>query len=158
MKKILIILISLVFCQTALFAQKTIHENQVPEKYVANFNSLVKNDKVSPAWTQVDSLVYDATYKNESGTKISYRFSPRGTETRWYIDSKYYPESIRDTVSRHYPGFKITELYALSVRNKVTYQTRISKTSGFLFWKREKSVKLLNFETDGKFIDEIALK
>lgn len=158
MKKIFVILTTLVLCQTALFAQKTVNESQVPAKYVTNFRSLVKDAKVSPTWTMVDSTVFDASYKNDNGTKMSYRFSPRGTETRWYIDSKYYPESIKDTVSKHYPGFVITELYALSVRNKVTYQARISKMGGFLFWKREKSAKLLNFETDGKFIDEINLR
>ena len=158
MKKIRIILALLALLQTVAYAQKTVSESQVPKKYVNNFADLTKNQKASPTWTRVDSLVYDATFKNESGTKMAYRFSPRGTETRWYIDSKYYPASIKDTVARHYPGFKVTELYALSIRNKVTYQARISKMGGFLFWRREKSVKLLNFETTGKYIDEIDLK
>jgi uncharacterized protein YxeA len=158
MKKILVILTAVLFCQTAIFAQKNINQSEVPDRYVTNFTSLAKDANAKPTWTLVDSMIYDATYINSNGTKMSYRFSPRGTETRWYVDTKYYPQSIKDTVSNHYPKFKITELYALSVRNKVSYQVRIAKMGGFLFFKKETSVKLLNFETDGKFIDEIAVK
>lgn len=158
MKKILVILSALLIGQAALFAQKNVSQSNVPERYVNSFESLTKGAKVTPTWTMMDSVVYDAAYTNENGNKMSYRFSPRGTETRWFVEAKYYPQAIKDTVANHYPKFKITELYALSVRNKVTYQARIAKKGGFLFFKKETSVKLLNFETDGKFIDEIAVK
>ncbi len=158
MKKIFTLLSIVLLCQTMIFAQKTVNESDVPQRYSNNFKSLTNNDDIKPVWTLVDSMVYDATYTNEHGTKMAYRFSPRGTETRYYIDHKYYPQSIKDTVRYHYPKFKITELYVLSVRNKSTYQARIAKIGGFLFIKKEKDVKLLNFETGGKFIDEIDVK
>lgn len=158
MRKILIILTALFLCQTAVMAQKNVNQNEVPDRYLNNFNSLTKEAKVNPSWTMVDSMVYDATYTNSNGTRMAYRFSPRGTETRWFVEDKYYPQSIKDTVANHYPKFKITELYALSVHNKVTYQTRIAKKGGFLFFKKETDVKLLNFETNGKFIDEVDVK
>ncbi len=158
MKKILLICTAILVCQTALFAQKEVAQDDVPSRYVNNFKSLVKSETITPVWTLVDSMVYDATYTNNNGNKMAYRFSPRGTETRWFVDAKYYPQAIKDTVANHYPKFHITELYALNVRNKVSYQARIAKKSGFLFFRRESSVKLLNFETNGKFVDEIAVK
>ena len=36
----------------------------------------------------------------------------------------------------------------------MSYQARIARKSGFLWWKKEKDVKILNFEIDGKFISE----
>lgn len=158
MKKIFAILTVILFCQTLIFAQKTVNETDVPQRYSIDFKRLVNNANITPVWTIVDSMVYDATYTNEHGTKMAYRFSPRGTETRYFIDHKYYPQSIMDTVNNHYPKFKITDLYVLNVRNKSTYQARIAKKGGFLFFKKEKNVKLLNFETEGKFIDEIDIK
>ncbi len=158
MKKILLICVALLACQTAIFAQKEVAQDEVPSRYVNNFKSLIKDAEVSPVWTLVDSMVYDATYTNSNGNKMAYRFSPRGTETRWFINPKFYPQAIKDTVANHYPKFHITELYVLSVRNKSSYQARIAKKSGFLFFKKESSVKLLNFETNGKFVDEIAVK
>lgn len=158
MKKIFAILTAIVLCHTLVVAQKTVNESDVPQRYTNNFKSLVNNANITPVWTMVDSMVFDATYINGHGTKMAYRFSPRGTETRYFIDHKYYPQSIMDTVNNHYPKFKITELYVLNVRNKSTYQVRIAKMGGFLFFKKEKDVKLLNFETEGKFIDEIDIK
>ena len=35
----------------------------------------------------------------------------------------------------------------------MTYQVSITKTSGFLFWKKESDPQILNFEVDGTFID-----
>ena len=80
-------------------------------------------------------------------------FSPKGTETRYYVDSRYYPQSIKDTVTHQYKGYKLSDLYVRSVKNKTTYQARVAKRCGFLFWKHDCEVQLLNFEATGKFID-----
>ncbi len=155
MKKILAFALLLVLAQSAIMAQKakSVNERDVPEKYVRDFQrkSITTNNL---RWAMIDSLVYDAIYEDENGTTISYRFSPKGTETRWFVDEKYYPHAITDTISANYPKHKITELYVLSIKNKMTYQVRIAKVSGF-FCKKEKDVKLLNFETDGKLIDVV---
>lgn len=157
MKKILASLALLLLVQTASFAQKgkVVDVKNVPERFVKDFQKKEPNTK-NATWLMVDSVVYDVTFDN-NGNKVAYRYSPKGTETRWYIASKWYPQSIQDTVTRHYPKFKIDELYALSVRDKMTYQAQIVKRGGFIF-RKIKSIKLLNFETSGKFIDEIDLK
>jgi hypothetical protein len=40
------------------------------------------------------------------------------------------------------------------IKNKATYQLMIGKKKGF-FVKKWRQLKLLNYETDGKFIDAI---
>ncbi|MBP5516766.1 MAG: hypothetical protein J6X86_07445 [Bacteroidales bacterium] len=157
MKKILVLTAALVLSQTLLFAQngKSVSEKDVPERYVKDFNRQVQNAE-NPKWEMIDSMVYDVRYVNESGTVTAYRFSPKGTETRWYIEEKYYPQSITDYIKDNYSGYKVKELYALQVKNKVTYQVLAGKRKG-LFAKRWKSMRYINFETDGKFIDEIEL-
>lgn len=148
MKKVIALMAMVVIAQGMILAQKvkTVQEKDVPERYVKDFQKKAPECK-GAVWTMIDSTVFDATYVNESGTKTAYRFSPKGTETRWYVDSRYYPQSIQDTVAAHYPKYKIAELYVLSMKNKTTYQAVIVK--------KKNATKLLNFETDGKFIDEI---
>ena len=55
-----------------------------------------------------------------------------------------------------HPGYKVKELYALQIKNKVTYQAIVGMRKGF-FTKKWKKMHLMNFETDSKFIDEIEL-
>lgn len=155
MKKIVTIALMLILTQTAVMAQKakSVNERDVPEKYVRDFQRKGIDAK-NLRWSMVDSLIYDATYENENGNTVSYRFSPKGTETRYYVEEKYYPHAIKDTIEENYPKHKISELYVLSIKNKMTYQVRIAKKSG-LFCRKEKDVKLLNFEADGKLIDVV---
>lgn len=158
MKKILTLSLAILLGSGVVFAQKAkvVAAKDVPERYTRDFASKSKGAK-DPVWTFVDSSVYDATYINDQGNKMAIRFSPKGTETRWFIEPKWYPHAITDTLAHNYPKYKITELYALMIKNKMTYQTRIAKKSG-LFRKKETSAKLLNFETDGKLIDVIDLR
>ena len=158
MKKIITIALVVLLGQGVAMAQKakTVQEKDVPQRFVKDFHNKAK-DIQAVTWTQVDSMVYDAAFVNAQGNKMAYRFSPKGTETRWYIDTKWQPQAIKDSVSHNYPKHKIRECYVLSIKNKSTYQARIAQTKG-LFKKREKDVKLLNFETDGKFIDAIDVR
>lgn len=159
MKKIFAIALTVVFCQTVLFAQngKSVAEKDVPERYVKDFNRMAPDAK-SADWFIVDTLVYDAMFTSENGTKTAYRFSPRGTETRWYVDEKYYPHAIKNKIQELHPGYTIKELYALQVKSKVTYQVLVGQCKGFLFFpKKWKHMRLMNFETDYKFIDELEL-
>ena len=70
-------------------------------------------------------------------------------ETRWAVDSKYTPHAIKDTIASKYKKYKIRELNVLNIKNHSTYEVRISLSK-----KKDKEPKILNFETDGKFIDE----
>ncbi len=157
MKKIFALTVVVCLCQTLLFAQsgKSVSEKDVPERYVKDFVRLSSNAS-GAKWEIIDSMVYDAYYVNESGTQTALRFSPKGTETRWYIEEKYYPHAIMDSISKMHPGYKVKDLYLLQIKNKVTYQTLIGKRKG-LFVKKWRSMRFMNFETDGKFIDEIEL-
>lgn len=153
MKKIIALALVAILTQGIAFAQKSkvVNEKDVPPRYVQDFQRNAK-DVNNVTWTMVDSLTYDATCYNASHYEMVYRFTNKGMETRYVIPAKYYPHAIQDTVKAEYPKHKIVKLYTRNVRNKVTYQARIAQKKG-LFSKKEKNVKLLNFETDGKFID-----
>lgn len=157
MKKIIIFAAIALLSQSLLFAQsgKTVSDKDVPERYIKDFNRLVPDAK-NVSWHIIDTLIYDANFVNDKGTKTSYRFSPKGTETRWFVDEKYYPRSIVQKVAAEHPGYKIKELYTLMIKNKVTYQVLVGQRKG-LFVKKWKHIRLMNFETDGKFIDEVEL-
>ncbi|MCQ2297634.1 MAG: hypothetical protein MJZ51_03325 [Bacteroidales bacterium] len=158
MKKIIAVALIAIFAQGIVFAQKakTVAEKDVPVRYVQDFQRNAK-DATSVVWSLVDSNIYDATFVNAKNTQMVYRFTPKGMETRYMIPSKYYPHAITDTVAHQYPKHKVTSLYTRNFRNKVTYQARIAQKKCFLS-KKEKNVKLLNFETDGKFIDAEEVK
>lgn len=153
MKKILTIATALLLCQTVMFAQKQkeINEKEVPVRYVKDFQKNAPGVE-SAAWYMIDSLTYEVKFINNSESLQSYLYSPKGTETRYFIESKYYPHAIKDTVANQYPKHNITDVYVRTIKKKSTYQTRISIRKG-LFRKRESDIKLLNFETNGKFID-----
>lgn len=157
MKKILALVAAVLLSQTLLFAQsgKSVSTKDVPERYVKDFNRLTSN-ATDADWYMVDTLVFDAYYTSANGNKSSLRFSPKGTETRWYINEKYYPHTVVNQIHESHPDFKIKELYILSIKNKSTYQVLVGQRKG-LFTKKWKNMRLMNFETDGKFIDEIEL-
>lgn len=153
MKKILAIATALLLCQTVMFAQKQkeINEKEVPSRFVKEFQKNAPEAQ-SAVWYMIDSLTYEVKFINKSESKQSYIYSPKGTETRYFIESKYYPHAIMDTVANQYPKHNITDVYVRAIKKKSTYQARISIRKGFIR-KRESDVKLLNFETNGKYID-----
>ena len=157
MKKILAVMAAILLSQTLLFAQsgKSVSEKDVPERYVKDFNRL-SSDATKVDWYMVDTLVYDAYYTSVNGNKTAHRFSPKGTETRWYVNEKYYPHNVLSQIQQSHPTHKIKELYILNIKNKSTYQVLVGQRKGF-FTKKWKNMRLMNFETDGKFIDEIEL-
>ncbi|MBQ7061750.1 MAG: hypothetical protein IJM88_00490 [Bacteroidales bacterium] len=157
MKKIFTLAAAILLAQTMLFAQsgKSVSEKDVPERYVKDFIRLSSNAP-SADWYMVDTLVFDAYYTTANGNKSALRFSPKGTETRWFINEKYYPHGVVNQVKQSHPNYKIKELYILSIKNKSTYQVLVGQRKG-LFTKKWKNMRLMNFETDGKFIDEIEL-
>lgn len=155
MKKIIAIALIAVLAQGAVFAQKakSVNEKDVPARYVQDFQRNAKDAK-SVSWSMIDSTTFDAAFISSNNNPMVLRFTPKGMETRYIIDSKWYPHAITDTVAHQFPKYKITSLYVRNSHNKVTYQTRIAQKKGFIF-KKEKNAKYLNFETDGKFIDVI---
>lgn len=157
MKKIFALAVAVLLSQTLLFAQtgKNVQEKNVPERYVKDFNKNADSPK-NVQWTLIDSMVYEAHYTSGSDNECAIRFSPKGLEKRYYIDSRYYPHSIMDSISANHPGYKVKELYILEIKNKSTYQVLIGKRKG-LFVKKWRNMRYMNFETDGKFIDEIEL-
>ena len=153
MKKIVVFTAAVLLCAGPLFAQKekAVAEKEVKVSFVKDFQRQVK-DATAVQWYQIDEQTFKVTYRDGEGSRQAMVFSNKGMETHYIIESKYMPLSVKEYVSANYPKFKITELWVRRVRNKMTYQTRISRTSGFLWWKKEKEVKILNFEVDGTFI------
>lgn len=154
MKKIALIAALFFLSSGALFAQKAVNEQDVKVNYVKDFQRQMPN-ATNIAWWQIDENTFKVTYLDEEKSRQAMVFSNKGMETHYIVESSdYYPKTIVDYIKDSYPGFNITDLWVRKARNKMTYQARISKKSGFLFWKSEKEVQILNFETDGKFIDE----
>lgn len=146
-------------CQTMVFGQKDkpVKEADVPARYVKDFQQQAKEAK-NVSWSMaVDSSAFMATYTDNEGTLTAIRFTkPNITETRYYIEERYYPHAIKDSVKHLYPQHKIGCLYARNLRNKMTYQARIYRMKGFLFWRKETDVKTIAFETsDCKMIEVI---
>lgn len=157
MKRIIAIALVLFLGQTVVFAQKekAVKEADVPARYVKDFQNQAK-DAQGITWTMaLDSSAYMASYTDSEGNKMAMRFTSKSTETRYYIEPQYYPHAIKDSVHNLYPTHKISCVYARSLRNKMSYQARIVKMKGFLWWKKETNVKILSFETDGKMIEEM---
>lgn len=155
MKRILILAALIVMGQTAVLAQKehSIKEAEVPVRFVKDFQNQNKDAK-NIAWSvPADSSYYMATFTNTDGDQQAVLFSNHGTETRYIISPEFYPHAIKDTVANRFPSHKITSLYIRNLKGKMTYQTRIARYKGFLFWRKEAAVKHLSFETDGKLIE-----
>lgn len=154
MKKILTLVMTIAMCHTLLLAQygKPVAEKDVKVNYVKDFQKQVK-DATDVRWYQVDSLTFKAVYIDADKSKQAMVFSNKGAETHYYVDSKYYPQAVRDTVNHLFPKYEIRELWVRKVRGKMTYQAYIAKMGGFLWWKKEKDSKLVNWEVDGKYIN-----
>ena len=137
------------------FAQdyKSVPEKDVKVNYVKDFQRQVK-DPTNVEWYQMDENTFKAIYLDSEKSRQAMVFSNRGSETHYFIDKKFYPSCVRDTVNNLYNGYNVTDVWVRKVRGKMTYQARIAKKSGFLFWKKETDVKILNWEVDGKYIGE----
>ena len=157
MKKIIVLAALTLMCQTMVFAQKekNVKESDVPARYVKDFQNQAK-EATNVAWTMAaDSSAYMATFTNSDGDKQAIRFTPRSSEERFYIEEKYYPHDIKDSVASMYPKHRITEIYVRNLKGKMTYQCRIAHKKGFLFCKKETEVKVISFETNCKIIEVV---
>lgn len=157
MKKIVVLVALVALCQTMVFAQKekSVKESDVPARYVKDFQNQVK-EATNVSWTMaVDSSAYMATFINSEGDKQALRFTPKTSEERFYIEERYYPHDIKDSVASMYPKHHITDLYVRNLKGKMTYQCRIARKKGFLFCKKETDVKVISFETNCKIIEVV---
>lgn len=154
MRKILAIAVAVVLCQGALMAQKpkAVAEKDVKVNYVKDFQRQVK-DATNVQWWQVDSLTYKVAYLDFEKSRQAMLFSNKGSETFYYVEKEYFPAAIKDTVSHLFPKYSITDVWVRKTKGKMTYQAEIAKMSGFLWWKKAKDHKLLNWEVDGKYIN-----
>lgn len=155
MKKIFALAVATMLCGGAMFAQnlKSVPEKDVSVNFVKDFQRQVQG-ATQVAWWQVDSLTYKVTYLDNEGSRQAMVFSNKGSETHYLIDKQYTPKALKDTVAHLFPQHSIQEVWVRKVRGKMTYQARISKKSGFLWWKKETDAKTLNWEVDGKYIGE----
>lgn len=154
MKKIFALTATLMLMGGMTFAQtlKAVPEKDVKVNYVKDFQRQVK-DATDVAWYQIDENTFKVTYLDEEKSKQAMVFSNKGSETHYIIDKQYYPAAVRDTVNHLFKGYDITDVWVRKMRGKMTYQARIAKKKGFLWWKKETDVKTLNWEVDGKYIN-----
>ena len=155
MKKILAFVAALMLLQGVSFAQdyKSVSEKDVKLSYVKDFQRQVK-DATNVEWYKMDENTFKVIYLDAEKSRQAMVFSSKGSETHYFIDTKYCPAAVRDTVNHLFAGYDVTDIWVRKVRNKMTYQARIAKKSGFLFWKKETDVKVLSWEVDGKYIGE----
>lgn len=158
MKRILIAMTMVALGMGQLMAQKEtpLNEKDVDVNTVKDFQHQ-QAGATHVAWWKTGDDIYKVTYIDAEGSRQAMLFSPRGTETLYYVDAQYCPHSVRDTVVSLYPGYAIDQVWVRKVRGKYTYQVRVAVKSGFLWWRKETDAKLLNFEVDGKFINESTL-
>ena len=157
MKKILVLAALVVMSQAVVFAQKekTVKEADVPVRYVKDFQNQASDAQNVVRTMALDSSAYMATFTSVDGDKQAIRFTTKTSETRYYIEDKYIPHAIKDTVAHQFPKHKISEVYIRNLKGKMTYQCRIYQNKGFLFWKRETNVKIISFETNSKIIEVV---
>jgi hypothetical protein len=151
MKKITLIAVALLLSQGVIMAQKKVAEKDVKAAFVKDFQRLSKNP-TSVEWWQYDENTFKVTFRDSEKSRMAMVFSNKGMETHYIIED-HYPHSITSYVKANYSKHSVTDLWVREIRNKMTYQARIAKKSGFLWWKKEKDVKTLNFEVDGKYIN-----
>ena len=152
MRKILAIIAIALVSQTVAFGQKAkdVSEKEVPERFVKDFQKRYPEAKAAK-WSQLDSLIYDVNFENNTMDMLL-RFSNKGVETYWNVDMKYAPAKIKTYIEEKYPKYKLQKVSIVDIRNKKTYRADINKK----FLLRTKDAKVLNFQIDGKFIDEQA--
>ncbi len=149
------IALAVVVCHTALFAQKPkeVPEKDVTIRYVKDFQSKAK-DATNVKWYKIDSLTYRAVFTDADGDPQALLFNNKGFETHYIIRPEHYTSAIKDTVRNQYRGYNINEVYIRKVKGAYSYQVKISKRTGFLWWKKESNPVTLNFDTSGKFLNE----
>ncbi len=150
MKKIALIAMALLLSQGALMAQKRVAEKDVKVSYVRDFHRQVKESS-NVEWYQMDENTFKVTYLDNEKSRQAMVFSNKGMETHYIIED-HYPQSITSYIKANYPKYTIEMLWVRKARNKMTYQSHIVLKKGFLWWKKVKDEKVLNFEVDGKFI------
>jgi hypothetical protein len=153
MKKILLMATAVVLLSGAAFAQKgtPVKEKDVKITYVKDFQRQVK-ECTNVEWWQLDSLTYKVTYLDNERSRQAMLFSNKGSEVHYIIEKQYYPAAIRDTASHLFPKYTIDEVWVRKLRGKMSYQSALVRKSGFLWWKKVKDFKTLNFEVDGRYI------
>lgn len=152
MKKIIITTTLAILTTGGLYAQKAISEQEVKVNYVKDFQRQEK-EATDVQWWRVDSMTYKVTFRDAEKSRTAMLFSNKGMETHYIIED-HYPHAILDTIANLYKGYSIKDVWVRKVRNKMTYQACIVKKSGFLWWRKERDPKVLNWEIDGKFIGE----
>ena len=154
MRKILLFAAAVALLQCNVFAQKakTVPEKDVKVNYVKDFQRQVK-DATDITWYQLDSLTYKVDFYDNEHSHQAMLFSNKGSETHYYVDKQFYPAAIKDTVAHLYSDYKIEDVWVRKVRGKMTYQASVVKMGGFLWWRKVKDSKTLNWEVDGKYIN-----
>lgn len=134
-------------------AQK-ISESEVTPKHVKDFQRQ-QSQASNAVWYRLNNNTFRVDFNDRDGDNVSILFSDKGSETHYYIPDGCHPAFVRDTIAHNpnFAGYSIDKLYVRKVKNNVTYQARVVKRKGFLWWKREVGAKLVNFEVAGKFID-----
>ena len=157
MKNTLLFLLALTI-STAVWAQtaQKVNESEVAPRFVQDFQK--RQPKATQVtWFKVADDNYRVDFRDADGDAVSILFGNKGTETHYLIPANCYPAFVRDTIAHNanFAGYSIDKLYARDVKNTLTYQARVVKKKGMLWWRRVTAAKLVNFETTGKFIDAI---
>lgn len=157
MKKIFTIVALMLLCQGFLLAQTATptSENKVDSKYVKDFQKKAPGAKDVKWFQYADNKTFRVNFVSEENERQAILFSAKGTETFFYIEEEYIPQTIKKYLADNYAKYSLTDFYAAKSTKTIVYRARIAKKSGFLWWKKDTNAKLVNFSIDGKFIDAV---
>jgi hypothetical protein len=107
MKKLFAFIIASVIA-SASFSQK-IDGTQVPDAVQQTLKSRYNNAQ-NVVWEKADT-VYTATFMmDESNTKAEFTDKGMWISTEWAFPIEYTPQAIKDTIAKHYAGYKLKEI------------------------------------------------
>ena len=154
MKKILTFVAALAMTCGSLMAQweTPVAEKDVDVNYVKDFQRQEAGAS-NVAWWKAGVDAFKVTYLDAEQSRQAMVFSPRGSETHYFIDLRYCPAAVRDTAASLFPTYKLKNVWVRKMRGKMTYQARLVKQKGMLWWRKVVDAKVLNFEVDGKYIN-----
>lgn len=156
MKKLFFILFFAALTLGAAMAQegRSVSESQVPTKNVKDFLNRFPNAG-GVAWAKMDSVSYNVSFTDEDGTAAQVRYSPMGTENCYFVEPKFYPHVIVDTIKTLYPSHDIKYICLKEKQRNWSYEARISVRKGFLFWKKESDIHVIIFNLQGAITQDL---
>ena len=113
---------ALLFTSASAFAQK-LDPKDVPAPVMTKFSAFY-SDAVKVKWEK-EGNNYEAEFKDNNKKKMSVTYTPEGNlaEKEWEISKAELPKTVSDTLSKKFPGAKISETEKID-KNGINLETK----------------------------------